>query len=303
MANVKEDYGINDPNLLAILGGINDPTKLAALSESNNGIGGVLVPGLQRRHDAQVRNALQMLAGNNLARASLHERQQDITRAKDEETYFANMADKLPGLVKEGVLPSDYLPFRRLIAPGSTGGSGSIGIATLLAQQGKKAWNNNQLAESYNRLDEAGYNIGEGGVIDPNDPNMPKMTKGPARSILEAIVRNQNDRLKVQFDTAGNRIGMEGSFKIGGPIPKNINDITTIGTPEPGFATPPAAEQEIRKHPSLGNAQVARLPNGKGFTAKYKSGGKDVVVVIPADAQGRPIMNQMEIVSGNTPTP
>lgn len=303
MASVTNDFGINDPNILAILGGIDDPAKLATVVNSADGIGAALIPGMRRRQDAAVSNFLRTLGDNNAARALLSNKSLDIGRAKDEETYFSNMANHMPGLVKEGVNPSDYLPYRRLIAPGSSGSGGSIGIATLLAQQGKKAWNNNQLAEAYDRLDTAGYTPGADATIDPNNPNMPKMTKGPARSILQELARAQNDKLDVQFDAMGNRISMTGKFNLGGPIPQNIHDVAPVGTPDPGFATPPAAEQEIRKHPALANAQVARLPNSKGFTAKYKSGGKDVIVVIPADAQGRPIMSQMQVMNGNTPAP
>lgn len=303
MTGVTTDYGINDPNLLAILGGIDDPHKMAQLLEANNGMGGVLVPGMRRRQDATVQNVLQMIASNSLARASLHERQQDITRAKDQETYFANMANHMPGMVKEGVNPSDYLPYRRLIAPGSVGGSGSIGVATLLAQQGKQAWNNSEIAKAYDQLDTAGYTPGDGATIDPNNPNMPRMTKGPARSILEQMVKNQNGKIDVQFDALGNRIGMSGKFNVGGPIPKNINDVAPIGTPEQGFSTPPAVINDLRSIPQLKNAQIATLPNRKGYTATYKSNGKDVVVYFPADAQGNAIKSEGKIIGSGTPTP
>ena len=294
----SEDYGINDPNLLQLLSGINSPSGLAALLNSSDNMGGMFLPSMRRKQDEVTKNFLMQLNENNVGRALLHNKNLDITKLKNDQTHEANMMNHAPGLAKEGILssarPYDAL-FRR---PG-------VVASDTLNLESKDAYNKNQRAEAYDRLDTAGYRPDDGTQIDPNSPDMPGMKKGTPRSILEALARAQanNGKLDVQFDAAGNRIGMTGKFNLGGAIPNNINDVAPVGIPQEGLAVAPAAEQAMRQRQELKNAQFSRLQNGKGFIAKYKSGGKDIVVHIPADAQGRPLTNQAQVVDGAAANP
>lgn len=250
---------------------------------------------MRRRQDAAAKSFLEMLAENNTARALLSNKKQDIEARKNDQTYTANMMNHAPGLAKEGILssasPYDIF-FRR---PG-------VETSDRVNIEGKQAYNANQRMEALERGGNSGYVTDEGQQVDPNSPVLPQLKRdgGRATSVLAALARAQanNGKVVAQYGPDDALVGSTVTMPPGQSPPKNLS--------QPGqerdLAVAPAAAQEIRKVPQLGAAQIARLPNGKGYTATYKSGGKDVTVLIPADANGRPITAKAQVVDG-TATP
>lgn len=288
----SEDYGINDPNLLMLLSGINSPQGLAALLNSSDNMGGMFLPSMRRKQDEVTKNFLMQLNENNTARALLHNKNLDITKLKNDQTHEANMMNHAPGLAKEGILssarPYDAL-FRR---PG-------VVASDTLNLEGKDAYNKNQRAEAYDRLDNAGYRPDDDTPIDPNSPAMPGMKKGTPRSILEALARAQanNGKVVAAYGPDDKLVGSQVTYPNGTQPPR---ELTQPGS-DRELAPPPNAEQAIRAAASArikglpANAPIARLPNGQGFTMKYNSANGPVTVLIPADPSGRPLVDKMHV--------
>lgn len=304
-----EDFGINDPNLQQLIEqGINNPAYLAKILDSDSGAS--LVPGLRNRQDAATKNFLSILAQNNLARGLLSERKLGIEEDKNIMTHQGNMMNHAAPLVKEGIDLNDMTPYRGLIRPGA---NTSIGVSALLGRQGKIAYNQNQRMEAMERGANSGYVTDEGAQLDPNESQLPIVKRDGSRatSVLAALARAQanNGKIQAQYGPDDNLIASTITLPPGQSPPRNLA--------QPGqdrdLAVPPAVEQELRtiqtapdklgNRKTLNEAQFAKLPNGKGYVAKYKSGGKDVTVLIPADANGRPLKDKAQIINAPASAP
>lgn len=292
MAGENEDFGINDPNILALLGGVNSPQAMASLLSSADNMGAMFLPGIKRRQQETTRSVLEMMGENNTARALLHNKKMDIGRLKDQETYVGNMMNHAPNLAKEGILSSasPYDVFFR--KPG-------VLRSEELNLEGKNAYNQNQRMEAMERGANAGYVTDEGAQLDPNKPQLPVTTRdgGRATSVLAALARaNANDGKRVdQYGPNDEFIGSTVT-RTGGHTPASMA--------QPGqqreIAPPPAAEQAIRAKISAINPKLSKVPIGydpttKSYVAKYQAADGEKIIRIPADPSRRPMVDKLTV--------
>lgn len=294
MAGMNEDFGINDPNLLQLIeSGINNPAAVAKmLGEGSSGR--IRIPEMQRRQDEATKSFMDNLVQNNIARALLSNKKMDLGAQEKADTNQTNLVKEMPGFLDRGVDLSAILPFRKSIDPSNP----TLNIATLLGQKTKGAYIDNQQAEADERLANAGYVSAEGTPPPVSqNPRAPR-DSGRATSVLAALAKAQanNGKVVAQYGGDDTLIGSSVTLPAGSSPPKMLNGLNMPGS-DRDIGVAPQAEQAIRStNPNLKNAQIAKLPNGKGYVATYKSGGKDVTVAIPADANGRPVPQKMQVI-------
>lgn len=289
-----QDFGINDLNLQQLLGGINNPAALASLL-SQDGAASFL-PLIRRRQMEATKSYVDSTGENNIARALLHQQAEANKRRKNDQEFEGKLISEAPNLAREGI--NSVEAFKAYGPITNPGGRGSLGVAALLGQDAKRSYAQNQRAEALGRAATNGYPADEGTEVDLNASQLPILRRDGSRAtgVLEALARANanNGKTVAQYGPDDALIGSSVTMPPGVAPPKNLM--------QPGqerdLAVPPAAEQEMRKVPQLSNAQFAKLPGGKGYVAKYKSGGKDVTVIVPADANGRPLKEQARVING-----
>lgn len=258
-----------------------DIPGLAALLKSRQGQ--MLLPLLLGRRDADQSKFLDVLGGNNQSRTVLANRGMDDAQQKVEMEHAAALMKDLPDIAKAGIDPNQLTPYMPWLKRGNT-----VGQASDAGLDASRAYSDNQRAEVVERQVNAGYAPADNApVTAPRFYNPGRTMKG-----FEALTRanGQDGKTVETLDPQNNVVMRQRTVKGGNP-----GNMPDAGMALPEGAVAPQAEQAIRNsNPALKTAEISRLPGNKGFVAKYKSQGKDVIVVIPSDANGRALTDKMQ---------
>lgn len=271
------NYGILDPNINEIL----EPLGVEKLIGSNPGM--AMLPGLMNRRDSTIQQVMQMIQANNKTRAGFAQQKLNDEAAKAEMEHAAALMGNVANIGKAGYDLNELTPYMPWLRRGNQ--------ASAVAGEHRSAtrmYTEAQEAEARHKDVDAGFVPGLG--LGTKAPRFYNPANNPA-NVGRRITSDANDGKIVETLGPDNQVIARQRTVRGGE---------QGNMPAPGVATPesavaPQAEQAIRNaNPKLKTATIARLPQGKGFTATYKSEGKDVIVHIPADPNGRPRPDQMK---------